>query len=396
MTASLPPAIVEWAARPGARRLLGVARTKVESGVGPRGSLGDLTDAERRDVRVLLGVPWDASGRAATLGALRDALGRHGVELEDLLVAVGGPLRDRPRERLERAASQADDTRTALEALTRSLPAVPEAAMDDVRALLLKRCLPPAGEGVRAARARDLVALLTALPAGGESGTLLAVLSARIFGDAHALDQSRQLGRAAARLMALVGAISDLGPDDPEPALAWADPLGSAERWRSAWAGVGVGCDSLSSQVLTLNVALRGSAPAVPLTAAAAGEPLWLTARSLTTGTVTPSETVTEIFVCENPSVVEAAAIRLGLRSAPLVCTYGRPGLACLVLLRAISDAGIQVHVRADGDDVGREIVRTVLAEVPHASPWRMDDRTTSFEEELIDELIDDLGHSRT
>lgn len=396
MTASLPPRIAEWAARPGARRLLAAARAKVEAGVGGRASLGDVTDAERRDVRALLGVPWEASGRAATLGALRDALARHGVYLEDLLVAVGGPLRDRPRERRERAASHADDTRAALDALTGALPPVPESLADDVRAVLLRRCLPPAGDGAREARARDLVALLAGLPDAdaGASGPLLAVLAARTFGDAHALDQSRPLGRSAARLVALVGAVAALHPAGPDPALAWVDPLGSAERWRAAWAGVGIGCDSLSSQVLTLNLALRGSAAAVALTAASAGEPVWLTARSLATGTVAPSETVTEVFVCENPSVVEAAAIRLGLRSAPLICTYGRPGLACLLLLRAFSDAGIRVKVRADGDPAGREIVRTVFAEVPHAAMWRMDARTTSFEEELMDELIEDLSRS--
>lgn len=394
MTAPLPPKIVEWATRPGARRLLAAARAKVEAGVGRRGTLGALTEADRRDVRVMLGVPWDASGRAATLGALRDALARHGVQLEDLLVAVGGPLRDRPRERRERAASHADDTRAALEALIQALPAVPGPLEAEVRAVLLRRCLPPAGDGVREARARDLVALLSALPDAESSGTLLAVMAARTFGDAHALDQSRPLGRAAARVMALVGAISDVDPADPEPVLACVDPLGSAERWRAAWAAVGVGCDSVSSQVLTLNVALRGSAAAVALTAAAAGEPVWLTARSLATGTVAPRESITEVYVCENPSVVEAAAIRLGRRSAPLVCTYGRPGLACLLLLRAFSDAGLRVNVRADGDAVGREIVRTVIAEVPHASLWRMDDRTTAFEEELMDDLIKDLGRS--
>jgi len=410
VTADLPPRILEWAGRPGAQRLLAAAREKVEAGTGRRGSLGDLTDAERRDVRALLGVHWEASGRGATLGELRDALARHGVELEDLLVHAGGPLRDRPRERRERAASRADDTTAALEVLARALPraASSEALRDDVRAVLLRRCLPPAGGGARLARATDLVALLAVLPdvvlgAGGEppasrtpdagptEPVLLAVLAARCFGDAHALDQSRPLGRSAARLVALLGAIAEVDEGDPAPSLSWVDPLGSAEQWRAAWAGIGVVCDSVSSQVLTLNLALEGTAPAVALTRAAAGEPLWLTARSLGGGTLAPVESATEVFVCENPSVVEAAATRLGAASAPLVCTYGRPGLACLLLLRAYAAAGTRVRVRADGDSAGRDIVRTVRAEVPDAVLWRMDDSTEAYEEELLDDLIRDL-----
>ena len=413
MTADLPPRILEWAGRPGAQRLLAAAREKVEAGTGRRGSLGDLTDAERRDVRALLGVHWEASGRGATLGELRDALARHGVELEDLLVHAGGPLRDRPRERRERAASRADDTTAALEVLARALPraASSEALRDDVRAVLLRRCLPPAGGGARLARATELVTLLAGLPgatrapgrsspAGGvgedegvgpTATVLLAVLAARCFGDAHALDQSRPLGRSAARLVALLGAIAEVDEGDPAPSLSWVDPLGSAEQWRAAWAGIGVVCDSVSSQVLTLNLALEGTAPAVALTRAAAGEPLWLTARSLGGGTLAPVESATEVFVCENPSVVEAAATRLGAASAPLVCTYGRPGLACLLLLRAYAAAGTRVRVRADGDSAGRDIVRTVRAEVPDAVLWRMDDSTEAYEEELLDDLIRDL-----
>ena len=129
-----------------------------------------------------------------------------------------------------------------------------------------------------------------------------------------ALDQSRPLRRSAARLVALLGAIADLDRGDPAPGLSWVDPLGSAEQWRAAWAGVGIVCDSLSSQVLTLNLALRGTAP-----------------------------------------------------------------------------AGTRVHVRADGDPVGRDIVRTVRAEVPDAILWLMDDTTSAYEEELLDDLIRDL-----
>jgi len=399
-TGGPPAGILGWADRPGARRLLAAARHKVEDGVGRRGSLGPLTPTERDDARVLLGVAWDASGREPTLGDLSDALARHGVELEELLVRLGGPVRDRPGERRARAAARAEETQAALEvvaaavsdaARTGALPVGPHAVGlgDAVAQEILRRCLPPAGTGARLARARELAEMLRALPPAGAEPVLLAVLAARTFGDAHALDQSRPLGRAAARLVAVLDPAAADGD-----AVGWVDPVGSAELWRAAWAGVGVVCDTVSSQVLTLNLTLQGTSPAVALTAAAHGEPLWVTARALSRGTLAPSDG--EVFVCENPAVVEEAATRLGEDSAPLVCTYGRPGLACLLLLRAYAAAGTRVHVRADGDAVGQEIVRTVLAEVPDAALWRFDETTTAYEEEVLDDLIRDLDRRAT
>ncbi|NCD16732.1 MAG: hypothetical protein EOL91_05360, partial [Actinobacteria bacterium] len=278
-TGGPPAGILGWADRPGARRLLAAARHKVEDGVGRRGSLGPLTPTERDDARVLLGVAWDASGREPTLGDLRDALARHGVELEELLVRFGGPVRDRFGERRARAAARAEETHAALEvvaaavsdaARTGALPVGPHAAGlgDAVAQEILRRCLPPAGTGARLARARELAEMLRALPPAGAEPVLLAVLAARTFGDAHALDQSRPLGRAGARLVAVL----DPAAADRD-AIGWVDPVGSAELWRAAWAGVGVACDTVSSQVLTLNLTLQGTSPAVALTAAAHGEP---------------------------------------------------------------------------------------------------------------------------
>jgi hypothetical protein len=145
----------------------------------------------------------------------------------------------------------------------------------------------------------------------------------------------------------------------------------------------------VSAQVLVLNLPLTGDAPAVALCAATPGEPVWLTLRSLVGafGLGWPSE----VFVCENPSIVEEAASRLGATSRPLVCTFGRPSSAAWTLLRGIVPHA-RLHVRADGDAVGRGIVSTLLDEFPAAMPWRMPGDSTAYEEKLIEELLIDLG----
>lgn len=148
------------------------------------------------------------------------------------------------------------------------------------------------------------------LPTDGEA-ILLAVLAARVVGDAHALDKASPLGRAVARFLAVREALSHAGELPP----GWADPVKSSEGWRQAWAYAGVSCDTVSSLVLVLNHPLTGDAAAVRLSGAVTGEPTWLSLRSLngTCALATPLD----IFVCENPSIVETAAERLGRESAP-------------------------------------------------------------------------------
>lgn len=71
---------------------------------------------------------------------------------------------------------------------------------------------------------------------------------------------------------------------------------------------------AISSQVLVLNLPLVGMRWPSGSVGAAPGEPIWLTLRSLTgeLALARPSG----VFVCENPSIVEAAADRLGQASA--------------------------------------------------------------------------------
>lgn len=386
--ASVPDYLLEWAKRRGPAEVLRVARERIERHrLGPRSVITvDLTEAERREVGQLLKAGWAASRDPVPTRVLRQELQSHGCTLEELLVATTGPLRDVPAEEAGRRADAALERRAGLDRLVALLGTVPVEAQRVVEAALVRwviRRRPPLE------RADAVAEVLAALP-GADEPVLLSVLAARVAKDAHALDKSRPLGRAVARFLALRATIEPaISVAGLEVAMAgFVDPVRSGEGWRAAWSAGGVACDAISSQVLVLNLPLAGDAPAVRLCRAAPGEPVWLTLRSLT-GRLALARPGA-VFVCENPSVVEAAADRLGSASAPLVCTFGRPGLAALRLLDALHPSAT-LRVRADGDVAGRSIVASLLDRYPAAERWRFPDGFSVFEEEILEELISDL-----
>jgi uncharacterized protein (TIGR02679 family) len=77
------------------------------------------------------------------------------------------------------------------------------------------------------------------------------------------------------------------------------------------------------------------------------------------------------VYVCENPSIVEAAADALGGRAAALVCVEGVPSTAALDLLRGFAAGGARLLAHADFDWAGLRIVGQLSATVG-ATPWRM------------------------
>lgn len=161
--------------------------------------------------------------------------------------------------------------------------------------------------------------------------------------------------------------------------------------WRAVWEEHGVDCDPVSSRVLILNAPLEGDAACVALSRAAGAEPLWLTLRSLT-GVFRSS--ASDTYVCENPSVLVAAADALGPRSYPLICTNGRPSAAGVRLLTRLAETGTSLHIRADDDTVGQEIVKALRSSIPSAQLWRYDQRppaTPRYEEQDLEALLRDL-----
>ena len=389
----VPEGVRAWAGRPGAAQVLEDARKLLEAGkAGDRTRVGgDLSAAHRKDVGRILGLRWEISGKPATMGALRTCLARSHTTLVDVLVAAGGPLRDLPGERAaaKSAAAAASDA-VAVVLVGAGVPA-------EVAALAVsssRRWLGSAEEA--AATGERLAALLGALP---HEPIMLAVMASQLYGDPHALDHKTVLGRAASRILAAVAAVdlADPGHRVDAVVLATAAEEAMSPTGRHAtWAGVGVTCDSLSSTVLALNVPLPGISPAATILRAGSerGEPVWLTARSLATLEAPPPDSLSEVVVrvCENPSVMEAAADLHGTNCAPLVCTYGRPSIAAWVLLSALSGAGARLLVSADRDKSGLDITNDLLS-LPGARSW-LADATGCYEEDRLGDLLNDLRHN--
>ncbi|WP_329098522.1 TIGR02679 family protein [Streptomyces sp. NBC_01439] len=193
----------------------------------------------------------------------------------------------------------------------------------------------------------EVVTVLRALPA--DPPVSLPAFAARVLGAAHALDDDTPRATVTlAGIRALTGF-----------------PDGAGAEWRrEAWASAGLLRDELSSTVLTLN--LRGT-PALDW-AADAGEPSVLTLRQLIRNPLASS--TPSVRICENPTVLAAAADVHGADSAPLVCLQGQPSVAAVTLLRHLHQGGTALHYHGDFDWGGLRIASGLLRRVPWL-PWR-------------------------
>ncbi|MFP4150314.1 MAG: TIGR02679 family protein [Nitriliruptoraceae bacterium] len=363
-------------------------------------------DATRRAIAGILGRPIRA-GTATTavpLGALDEVL-RHADPEWDLSTVVGwvhGPLPDRFGD----AAARADAIAAARDQARSLAPAGTwvEVWLDALGTGMLTRLYSRGELDLLATAAR----VLAELPA---DAVPLPVLASRLTGDTKALGATTLAG------LVLRGIASRLG----EPV-----PRSAADR-RALWEAVGVVPDDLASQVLVLNLDAGGSPLGRWLTEAAGqGLPFRITLQQLTR---LPLEHRGggDVYVCENPAVLRAAAERLGAGSAPLVCTEGRPSLACLRVLDGLVRAGVQVRYHGDFDWAGLRIGAAVLVATggtawrfgaddyldatarsaagpdlqgsPAESPWdpelarvMREVGRTVYEEEVLDLLLEDLG----
>lgn len=315
-------------------------------------TLSQATPAQRQAVARLLGRP---PGRGASLTVSLDrvaaVLADAGVapDLATAVQALAGPVAD------ARAAADSHERRWA-RAYDDAAAHIDERPalggwLDRLRRDGLVRRLADDDPAVGRELLDAAVTVIDALPAGGTSRS---VLAAATLGDGHALDD----GRAVATLVGR--AIEALTGDAP------------ADR-REAWATVGVAVEPLTSQVIVLGVPGDRASPTGRMldALATAGEPATLTLRQLVGDPPSPALDGATVSVCENASVVTAAADRLGAGSAPLVCTDGQPSTAVRLLLDRLVACGARLRVHADLDWAGLHIAGGVVARTG-AAPWRM------------------------
>jgi uncharacterized protein (TIGR02679 family) len=407
----IPAGLVEWALLPGPALVLQEVRGRAAKGVRTeQGTLRvELTTEQRREVARLLGTPWEISDRAVRLQDLAVVLAEHGLTVRGLVEGIDGkPLVNVRQQRADERASARTATQQERAAVVELLEGV-GLRSSAVQLWLDDQGLPKAGSGELLALAEQVAVVCRQLP--GSGGAMpLAQLAANVGDyDAHALDYDKLLGRGAVRLIAAEHGM-------PRPLRAGRD-------WRLTWARVGVKCDGVSSRVLVLNLPLAGDAPAVRWSAATPGEPIWLTLRSITGRWTAPAGAT--IFVCENVTVLETAADRLGADCPPVVCTDGYPANAALDLIAGLSDAKCTIRQRADFDAAGLAIVDQVRSAAPATSGWRYDAATyathlgldfepeaptgnefeqlrvlyrqygiTVHEEAILDQLMADLDHA--
>ena len=182
----------------------------------------------------------------------------------------------------------------------------------------------------------------------------LAHLAARDLGDAHALDAGQPVATLVLRACGL-----DEAPD-------------AKERSRDQWARLGITVNELAAPALCFNLSARGQTPGAQVVrvAAATGEPIHLTLRTLLRDPPEWDLSNRSVFVCENPSILAIAADRLGTGCAPLVCTHGMPAAAQQTLLRQLARQGARLFYHGDFDWAGLRIGNFVMREF-NASAWR-------------------------
>jgi uncharacterized protein (TIGR02679 family) len=337
---------------PGWERLLAAARRKLERTGGElSGSIG-LSKPSEDERRVIIGIT--GRHRGADVASLRVDVSEvdeaihdsYGVGLLAALATKDGPVRNRPAERAEeesaRNAATADARARCVHSGTPWFEAWLNALLADGTATRLVR----RGEADQLGWAAEVLNRLTAqdLP--------LPVLAEWATGNTKAL--------SGTPLATLVLRALALREDRPAPA--------NAEQRRALWESAGVVMDDLASQVLVLNLPAEDDHIVADWLRGAAdfGIPFRLTLHQLTTDPLTLA--AQDIYVCENPAVLRAAAAELAESCAPLICTEGQPSAACHRLLTA---ARGRIYWRGDFDWTGLRTTATAIAR-HGAIPWRM------------------------
>ncbi len=312
---------------------------------------------ERSAIARLMGrVPTNGSSLTIDLDRLKNVLvhARACDSLEDAVIALVGPV---PNQRsLADANLRAWEQlwQTARLSLQNNVQAL--AWIEDLRTSgLLKRIT--GGDHQAAQSLLDqAVSLVEQVPF---AIIRLTELAATTTGNSHSLDKGFPLSALVIRYSRQLAKSAE-----------WRTAAGR----RDAWELLGVLCDEVSGPVLVLN--LRADSESLTGQAlnlhADVGEPYRISVRQLRRHPPTFHKRTTGpiVFVCENPTVVDVAANRLGHTCRPLVCLDGQPKTAGRMLLDALTKAGCELRYHGDFDWDGIRIGNT-MAQVHGATSWQ-------------------------
>jgi uncharacterized protein (TIGR02679 family) len=338
---------------PGLEWLVERVRERVERGAPLRGAviLSHASPEQRAAVAYLLGRPIGGGGSlSVSLEQLDEELGSAGIapDLRTAIEVLTGPLADL----VDDQAGGREQREAMLAALRLGAQAGTGWYDDWIDSLVTDGTLKQLSRSGQHRVAGQAAAVLGRLPA---DDLPLTALAQSVTARATALT-----GTTLAGLVLRALAMREGVP-----------PPGSAKQRRALWASVGVVADDLASQVLLLNVVGEEDHVVADWLrdAAGLGLPFRLTLQQVIENPVTPLGR--DLYVCESPAVLRAAAAELAGRSAPLLCTEGQASEACEQLVLAAADAGARLHWRADFDWNGlRSVARA--GTMFDAEPWRM------------------------
>ncbi|MEI6350209.1 MAG: TIGR02679 family protein [Verrucomicrobiota bacterium] len=322
----------------------------------------DASAEERRAVDGLIGRKSTAGANLSlNLDALERSMQDAGLltSLVDIVLTCHGPVENQRKE-IERQRRQwealFEAARTRCDGAPKMLNWVDRLAADGALKRISRGNLSTAEDLMRKAWR----VIMWKKP-GRPEEILLANLAAECAGDSHALDRGQPLATLCLRAIA---AMHDI------------DGQLNAKARREAWAAVGVIIDDLSAPVLVFNLHAAEGSMLEELLALhrRQGQPAFLTYRQLSSAVFSPAvnRAIRTVYICENPSVVSAAAREIGANCRPLICTNGQPTSSVRLLLTQLQQAGAELRCHADFDWAGLRIVDQLVKEHA-ATPWRME-----------------------
>lgn len=346
--------------------VMGTIAVRLEArGLDARGrvTLTRLTREARQALGGILGRQLVTGRIVVDLGDLdviaRERFGLPGGIVEACESALSRRLVDLPSQRA-RQRQVRDEPLEHMRAMSTSWPERPvwvsEWIEDVARNGLLARAPQPLATAEQAVRLVGMLTTADGLDAPRPTRIGRNELAARYCGDAHGLDEGSVL--AAIVMRGLAHSLSRPAPR-------------SAPERRDLWGIFEVDPDTVSITVLSTGLRFDSDDPlALRLDLAASHQdPVHLTARNvLALADLQPA--TTEVLVCENPRILEAAAEHLRPHQG-VVVTMGNPARVVIDLLGLLARGGCRLDYHGDFDWAGLTIAARVM-KATGARPWQM------------------------